>query len=304
MNRNYSALVHALDIAKEQNLPQVLQVFQESLDRMLISAATSGNDACVKELINAGANVNYMEENCYGHADLALQELVIEYYRTHCNVPEPSSVIELEASHNLECTFCLRTVDVKTADTGDIPSFKQHLAYQHAYRIAVSPLSAAVTHRKLSCVKTLLDAGANACTDIGRVRHIAHLLHLTPHAIALIQGDIDVLEELLTCGQTLMFNGSHIDSVHDNCWPKLLAYGMETTWLTKHTPLTIAAGSKGAAVSDPAEDKPYSLKHLSRIVIRQELLNNNRRNLFVTATTSTLPLPKSLCRYLVHDYEL
>ena len=105
---NVNALVRAFEIASQQNLKPVLDIFQICLGQMLINAASLGNDACVKELIDAGADVNFVEENCLGKADLALSLHAIQYYTTHFTyIPPFSEVILWEAYKNLNCANCL-----------------------------------------------------------------------------------------------------------------------------------------------------------------------------------------------------
>lgn len=306
------ALQKALQTAREKNHKYILDVFQESLGKLLNRATECGDTECVRHLIRAGADVNF-EEDSYSQDSVRASRLAISSFfgELASTYPHGGSYIQEYfheyVAHSAACSFCIATCVLNALSD-------QELVYRHRFRQVVTPLSAATTSGSAECVSMLLDAGADMHTDIGKDAHNDELLrHLTPVSIVLFKGNLEVLHLFFKHGFNVVtdldINIMHL--VHDDCLPVLLKKGTWTMKLRKITPLTIAAGSLGGDEEDedcvPAlheEKPPASLMYLSRAVIRKQLLKCNKENLFATATQQKLPLPKNLCRYLVCDFDI
>lgn len=279
-------LLCALDIAKTHKLHKVLSVFEKCLGQMLNEASTSGNTECVIALVQAGAKVNFEDENFGGDPELAFSKYLSGFYQLHPHPRLPIDVVFDQQVHRTEnCLFCMGHLMLN----GEADEIK--LVYRHCIRASTTPLGAAIAEQKMEVVNALLLAGADMHADIGAGRSN---VHMTPVGKALQQGNVQILQLLIDHGLDV-HNDIDINvmfTVHDNCLPLLLKCGLYTRWIQKHTPLGIAAGSQGARVHGDAEDRPPSLKYQCRTAIRQQLLTHNDENLFRTATPGHLKLPK------------
>lgn len=311
----FKALHRAIQIARKDKLHSVTSEFEKCLGQLLNAAANCGNEQCVSELIKAGADVNYEEESFNGNCQQAFAHYVTVWYKQHPPQVTPDDIVDKLCHECEECIQCLgQMLPPQYHNTLDI-------GYRHHLRKAITPLVLAIRSENVQCVKTLLKHGSLMNHDIG-IDHVN--VHLTPVSVTLLQGNVEVLQLFLDNGLNLIDIDIEImHRVHDRCFPLLLKAGITTGWLRKDTPLTLAAGSQGGKVDDLCETKPYSLKHLARQVIRQQLLDCNRvnywgisdfptlptdvpnsKNLFKTATVEHLPIPKRLCEYLLCEKSL
>jgi ankyrin repeat protein len=333
-------LQSALSLARQNNLGEVLKIFKKCLGQMLNAAATAGDKGCLDYLIQAGANVNFEEENYDGIPEVAFRNYVAGLYvLNHHPTIDPEEVLDHLSSHNDGCFKCVMyLLDQGYEDTIE-------LVYRHSFRHCQTPLLTAIEHNKNDCVQSLLQAGSSMVTDCGAYTEHNHvtpveraiLLNNAEGLQLLIQSDLDVnasldksvvkkvhhqclslfqetnytegLELLKQCDFDVnaSLDKAIVKEAQQECLSVLLKAGIHTKLLHESSDsiLSIAAGSKGADVPHlHQEDQPYSLMYVCRTVIRRKLLQCNQVNLFKTATASHLALPQRLCEYLVCDQTL
>jgi len=294
---NLVALQEALQIAQKHSATEVLEQFSKCLGKLLWVAVKTKNTSCIQKLIEAGADTDFAELSFHGQADWAFRAFAAEYYfRLGYPVPSQAKVLE-EFSDGVDgCPVC-------SLSGPGIPI--DELAFKHEYCTVWSPLVFAIQNKDLAAAKTLIKKGASLIKDCGVWKEC--YVHVNAVDIAILENTPDILSFCIKQGYPIKWavEPRMLLQCKTECLQVLLKAGIHHQIVQLKHPLAIAAGFSGKQVpKEHQEPKPFSLKFIAREVIRDQLLENNDENLFTLATREHLPLPKSLCRYIVCDFEL
>ena len=290
------ALQHALQIAKKDSVTDVLERFNKCLGQLLWVAVKTGNSSCVQELIRAGADPNCAELSFHGEAEVGFQVFAAQtYFQMGYPVPSQTDLLSLLSEQVYDCEIC------NAENSSD--SIEQ-LVFKHDICTVWCPLVLAIRNNNLLAAKILIEKGALLTRDCGVWDEY---LHVNPIEIAIIENREHILLACINQGVDVntCIRSKILLNCKSECLKILLQARLHTSPLNWDNPLAIAAGLSGPKVpEEQVEPLPYSLKFIARGVIRQQLLQSNPVNLFVIATPKHLALPKSLCRYILCEFEL
>lgn len=294
-----SALEEALQADKQNVTTPLLKKFKQCLGELLCESVKSGNLTCTQKLIQAGAEPDFCELSFHGDTEVTFHVFAaLRYFELNRQgFPVPSE-LDILTEYSRGCSRC----DICKVKQTHMPL--DELVFRHEYCRVRSPLVLAITNNNKSGAKFLIDKGVSLEKDCGNWHDT---LHVNPVEIAILENNSDIL---LMCIDKGFDINQHIDAdilgkCQIECFKILLKRGLFPSRFWRDDVWAIAAGCQGESVPDNyVEPQPASLKFWVRRLIRKQLLRGNPENLFVSATPARLPLPKSLCEYIVCDLRL
>lgn len=104
---DFVELAAALSTAQNNSTKEVLQELSTCLGFLLNAAVKAGDKNCAKQLIKAGANVNFEKENFRGRSVEAFHIAAAQiYFRMGPPVPQLEDVLGAFAQQHMSCDPC------------------------------------------------------------------------------------------------------------------------------------------------------------------------------------------------------